>query len=493
MFKVPTQAIANSDMTNLEADKTQIAVARNIVDGRLCESPNLFPVTSPYDNSLTSYVANATPKMVKEAIRVAQAGANDMANMPGHERRRLLLVAADIVNERKDELAALICAETAKAIRDCNTELARALDVIRLSAEESIRIAGRHIPLEGSAVGQGRLACSALFPVGVVAGIVPFNAPVNLTCHKLAPGLAAGNSVVIKAPPQAPKTVEMLVRCFLDAGFPPKTIGLIHGEGDIGAVLVRDPRVDFLSFTGSAAGGLAVKQAAGTRGCILELGGIGPTIVHSDAEVDAAARAVAIAGFRLAGQSCASVQNLFVHTDIADEYSQKLVSLVEKLKFGDPSDPETDFGPVIDERSAERIEMSIKKAVQNGATLLTGGTRSGTLLAPTVLSGVQPEMNVAKHEIFGPVVALRRYEDISDPVDWISSTKQGINCGLFTDTNSVIQKVFRNTPVASIVVNGTSTFRPDQLPYGGTGNSGYGRESPADTVRAMCVERILVN
>lgn len=298
--------------------------------------------------------------------------------------------------------------------------------------------------------------------------------------------------MIVKAPPQAPRTVELLIRAFLDAGVPPEAIGLIHGGAEIGTALVRDSRVNFLSFTGSVNAGLAVKRDAGTRGCILELGGVGPTIVHKDANLDLATHMIAAAGFRLAGQSCASVQNLFVHTDLKAEFSKLLVDKVSALNVGNPSDITTDLGPVIDVASAERIERSVRAAVDAGAKILCGGRRSGLLLEPTVLCDVTQEMEVVRSEVFGPVVVIRDYSDRSEPAAWINGTGVGINCGLLTESQDMIQWAHNNISCAALIVNGTSTFRPDQLPYGGIGLSGYGRECPADTVRSMTVERFLV-
>jgi len=470
----------------------RMQIAENIVNGRSRSTGALQPVQSSYTGSIVSQLELANLSLVSEAVAVARSGAEVMADMPAFERRRLLLEAVEVIERRSEELAVMLCSETSKTIRESKTELRRTLDVVRLSADESIRLCGRHVSLDGSLVGHGKMAVSALFPVGVVAGIVPFNAPVNLTCHKLAPALASGNAMIVKAPPQAPKTVELFLRCFLDAGFPTQSIGLLQGGADIGSALIRDPGVDFLSFTGSLSGGMAVKQAAGTRGCILELGGVGPTIVHADADINFAVKSIVNAGFRLAGQSCASVQNLFVHEAIADIFIDQFVRLVEALNVGDPSDPKTDLGPVIDSHSAKRIECTIKDAVESGAKILIGGSRNGALLAPTVLTDVTSDMDVVKYEIFGPVVALQRYMDIVEPINWIRETRMGINCGVFSDTNSIVQQVYRNVPTAAVIVNGTSTFRPDQFPYGGVGQSGYGRESPADAVRAMSVERFLV-
>jgi acyl-CoA reductase-like NAD-dependent aldehyde dehydrogenase len=463
-----------------------------LIAGEIRSGGERRDVFSPYSGEIVSTVADATVEMVSEAVAAGRRGADEMAAMPPHERHEKLLLAAKLLGEQAYGIARMLCLETGKAIRDCAVELSRASEVVVLSAEESVRVSGRHIPLDASKAGHGKLAFSARFPMGLVAGIVPFNAPVNLSCHKIAPALAAGNAIVVKAPPQAPMTAELVVRAFLEAGFPPAAIGLLHGGAEAGAALVRDPRVDFLSFTGSHAAGLTIKEAAGTRGCILELGGVGPTIVHRDADVRKAADMVAIAGFRLAGQSCASVQNLFVHKDVLDRFTGLFLARVATLKTGDPLDPSTDLGPVIDMRSADRIMQTIEAAVGAGAKCMAGGTRDGLIIAPTVLTDVAPDMGIACREIFGPVVALRPYDHLEEPIEWIAGTQMGINCGLYTDSNSVIQQAFRSIPSAAIIVNGSSTFRPDQLPYGGVGRSGYGRESPADTIRAMTQERILV-
>ena len=463
-------------MTPKEPDNKAPAISRSIIAGRSREGTSLRELASPYTGEVITRVAEAGADLVAEAVAVGRAGADAMVSMPARERHARLLSAARLLDERAPMIARTLCLETGKAIRDCKVELSRASEVIVLSAEECVRLAGRQIPLDASTAGEGKLAFSARFPVGLVAGIVPFNAPVNLSCHKIGPALGAGNAIIVKAAPQAAMTIELTVRVFLDAGFPPAAIGLLQGGSDVGSLLVRDPRVDFLSFTGSHAAGLAVKQAAGTRGCILELGGVGPTIVHEDADLEKAVEAIAVAAFRLAGQSCASVQNLFVHREALDAFTERFLARVATLTLGDPLDPATDLGPVIDERSADRIMESIEAATAAGAKCLAGGTRDRLMIAPTVLTDVAPQMGIVCQEIFGPAVVLRPYQDLREPIGWIAGTQMGINCGLFTNSNAVIQQAFRSIPSAAIIVNGTSTFRPDQFPYGGSGKSGYGRE-----------------
>lgn len=476
----------------LNHDQLPALTVQNLVAGRYVGGGTPTEFFSPYDGVKVGGVELATPEITHEAVTGAASAAKIMKKMPPRERAKFLKKASEILTDRAESIAKTMCLETGKALRDTRVELARAADVVSFCADEAIRIEGRHISLEGSAVGQGKLAIALPVPIGVVLGIVPFNAPVNLACHKIAPALAAGNSIIIKAPPQAPKTLDMLARIFLDAGTPPEALSVIHGDADVGDALVEDPRVNYLSFTGSHKVGLEIKKKAGTRGCLLELGGLGPVIVHKDADLEKAAKMCCSAGFRLAGQSCASVQNLFVHNDVWDSFKERFLAHVTQLKLGDPMDPETDLGPVIDDRAAERIEASISGAVSTGAQVLLGGRRDGRMIEPTVIMDATPDMDIIKNEIFGPVVVLRRFDDLDDPINWIGETGQGINCGVFTDSNQVALKAAVEISCAAVIINGTCTFRPEQFPYGGTGKSGYGRESPRDSILAMTQERILV-
>lgn len=446
----------------------------------------------PFQNALVSRVHDCNAEDLDQALDGVVAGATRVAAMPAMERSAILHRAAALLKERAKLISTVLTRETGKTIRDARQELARATDVLRFCAEEAIRIEGRHLPIAGSPAGSGKVAFGLRYPVGVVAGIVPFNAPVNLACHKIGPAFAAGNAIVVKAPPQAPHTLSLVIEACLDAGLPADAIALLHGDGSLGAALVRDHRVNFLSFTGSSRAGLAIKAAAGTRGTILELGGVGPTIVHEDADVQLAAELCAGSGFRLAGQSCASLQNLFVHKDALDAFTDLFLEKVGALTSGNPQDAATDVGPVIDEAAASRIESWLTEAKAGGAKILVGGGRRGNVIEPTVITAATPQMKVVCEEVFGPLVVIRPFEDIGSVFKWIRDTGVGLNCGIFTKRHDVAFRAAREAPCAAIIVNGTSTFRPDQIPYGGLGNSGYGRESPRDTVMAMTQERILV-
>ena len=360
-----------------------------------------------------------------------------------------------------------------------------------LSAEEAIRIQGEQVPLDGTPMGAGKLAFLLRFPVGVVAGITPFNAPFNLACHKIAPAIAAGNTIVLKAPPQAPWVVSKLVELFADAGTPPGFVNLLFGNA-VGPALVRDPRVDFITFTGSSRVGAQIRASSGLRRVALELGGNGTTIVHADASVDEAAPLCARNSMRLAGQSCISVQNVYVHESIYEKFLERMVQEVKTLRLGDPLDAATDVGTLIDEAAARRVENWVAEAVATGARALTGARRHGAAYEPTVLVDVAPSMRVVCEEVFGPVVTVQRYKELAPLFEQISASEYGLHCGIFTKSIQVAFDALRALRVGGVIVNGTSTWRTDQLAYGGIRSSGIGREGPRYAMRDMTEERLVL-
>jgi acyl-CoA reductase-like NAD-dependent aldehyde dehydrogenase len=327
--------------------------------------------------------------------------------------------------------------------------------------------------------------------VGVVAGITPFNAPFNLACHKIAPALAAGNAIVLKAPPQSPCVVAKLVELFVDAGTPAGFVNLLYGN-TVGPALVRDPRVDFVSFTGSSRVGAQIKAASGLRRVALELGGNGTTIVHSDADVAEAATLCARNSMRLAGQSCISVQNVMVHESVYDAFLERMVAEVNLLRVGDPLDPATDVGTLIDEQAAKRVEQWVAEAIAQGARALTGGRRRAAHYEPTVLVDVQRSMRVVCEEVFGPVVTVQRYRELKSVFEQVSADQYGLHCGIFTKSLPVAFDAIRSLRVGGLIVNGTSTWRTDQLAYGGVKSSGIGREGPRYAIRDMTEERLVL-
>ena len=477
-------------MAAKRADATVRSIP-NLINGEWREADEAHEVIDPYRNVVVARAPRSSLHELDAALNAAVAAKAVMAAMPGYERAALLRRAKALLLERADSIAEVMTRETGKAIKDARGEVVRSQDTIELSAEEAVRIEGEQVPLDGSQMGAGKIAMMLRFPVGVVAGITPFNAPFNLACHKIAPALASGNSIVLKGPPQAPGVVHMLAQMFVDAGAPPGSINVLYGD-IVGPALVRDPRVDFITFTGSTMVGGEIKAASGLKRVALELGGDGPVIVASDASVEEAAPMCARNSMRLAGQSCISVQNVFVHESLYEPFVQRVTDEVKKLKAGDPMDPQTDVGTVIDERAAIRIESWIKEAVSQGARLMTGGKRDGAQVLPTVLADIKREMKVSCDEVFGPVVGIQKFSDIDDVFRHISASRFGLQCGIFTKSLPLAMRAVKEIRTGGVILNGTSTWRTDQLAYGGVKDSGIGREGPKYAIRDMTEERLVV-
>lgn len=450
-----------------------------------------YAVLDPYRAEIVAHAPQSSLADLDAALTAAVGAKDQAAAVPGFERAKLLRRVGALLVERADAIATVMARETGKAIKDAKGEVVRSQDTIELSADEAIRIEGQHVPLDGSAMGAGKIAMMLRFPVGVVAGITPFNAPFNLAAHKIAPAVAAGNVIVLKAPPQAPGTVHELVRLFVDAGTPAGVVNVLYGDV-VGPALVRDPRVDFVTFTGSSRVGAEIKAMSGLRRVALELGGNGATIVHADASVEAAAPLCARNAMRLAGQSCISVQVVYVHRSLYDRFVARVVEEVGTLKLGDPLDPATDVGTLIDEPAAKRVESWIREAEANGARILAGGRRRQAQIEPTVIVDVDPRMKVVCDEVFGPVVSLMPFDDPEAIYRQISSSRFGLQCGVFTSSVATAIDAVRKIRTGGVIINGTSTWRTDQLAYGGIKDSGIGREGPRYAIRDMTDERLVV-
>jgi acyl-CoA reductase-like NAD-dependent aldehyde dehydrogenase len=466
--------------------------ARNLIGGEWREAARNSTVADPYRGEAVGTAPVSTAADVDAAVAAASSAADQAAALPAYERAALLRRAAGLVERDVKPLAELMGRETGKAIKDAEAEIRRSLETMLLAAEEAIRIEGRHIPLDGSPMGAGKLAVMLRFPVGVVAAITPFNAPFNLAAHKIAPSIAAGNTMVLKPPPQAPLIVHRLAELVVEAGLPAGMLNVVHGGAEIGAALVADPRVDFITFTGSSRAGAAIKAASGLRRVALELGGNGATIVHDDAALAAAAQACARNSMRLAGQSCISVQSVYVQRGVYDAFLRLIEAEVRKLTLGDPLAPTTDVGTLIDEGAARRVESWVQEAALGGAQVLTGGRRRGAAFEPTVLTDVQPKMKVVCEEVFGPVVNVIAYDTLDQAFAAVNAGQYGLQAGVFTRSNEVTFKAIRALRVGGVIVNGTSTWRTDQLAYGGVKASGIGREGPRYAIEEMTEQRLVV-
>jgi acyl-CoA reductase-like NAD-dependent aldehyde dehydrogenase len=452
------------------------ATVRMLIGGQWRVGEQTYAVRDPYRGDIVARAPESSPQDLDDALNAARAARGVAAAMPGYERAALLRRVGALLAERVDDIALAMSRETGKAIADARGEVARSQDTIQLSAEEAVRIQGEQVPLDASQMGAGKMAFLLRFPVGVVAGITPFNAPFNLACHKIAPAIAAGNTIVLKAPPQSPWVVAKLVELFHDAGAPAGTVNVLY----------------FVTFTGSSRVGAEIKAASGLRRVALELGGNGSTIVCADADVDEAAALCARNSMRLAGQSCISVQNVYVHDSVYDRFAERMVARVGTMRLGDPLDPKTEVGTLIDERAAQRVEQWVNEAVAQGATLLCGGRRHGAAYEPTVLADVTPAMRVVCEEIFGPVATLQRFTEVEPLFERISEEQYGLHTGIFTRSLPLAFDAIRKLRVGGVIVNGTSTWRTDQLAYGGIKASGIGREGPKFSIRDMTDERLVV-
>jgi acyl-CoA reductase-like NAD-dependent aldehyde dehydrogenase len=444
-------------------------------------------VTSPFDGSVVGSVSLAGLEDVDAALTAATEGAKVWRRTPAHERMRILLRAAALADERAEAVAQTISAEAGKTITEARGEASRAGELIRLAAFEGTQLYGDSLPLDANpGTGFDKVGFTVRQPVGVVVAITPFNYPSLLVLHKVAPALAAGNAVLLKPARTTPLTALALAACFVDAGLPEGVLSVLTGPGgELGDALVGDPRVNKVSFTGSTLTGTRITQHAGVKKLSLELGASCPVVVLPDADIDAAAAAVALGGFVNAGQVCISVQRVITHPTITGDFLDALVPRVQKISTGDPGSTDTAMGTLITAQEAERVERSIRAAVQDGATLLTGGERDGAILAPAVVSDVDPRSPFSQDELFGPAVAVSTAADWQSAIAQANGTAYGLGAGIFTSDVSGAVRAIREIDAGTIHINWTPLWRADLMPYGGLKGSGIGKEGPRSAVAEM--------
>ncbi|HET7474661.1 MAG TPA: aldehyde dehydrogenase family protein [Dermatophilaceae bacterium] len=444
-------------------------------------------VTSPFDGAVVGSVCLAGREDVDTALAAATEGAQVWRRTPANQRMRILLRAAALADERAEAIAQTISAEAGKAITEARGEASRSGELIRLAAFEGTQLYGDSLPLDANpGTGFDKVGFTVRQPVGVVVAITPFNYPALLVLHKLAPALAAGNAVVLKPARTTPLTALALAACFVDAGLPEGVLSVLTGPGgELGDALVGDPRVNKISFTGSTITGTRITERAGVKKLSLELGASCPVVVLPDADIDAAAAAVALGGFVNAGQVCISVQRVITHPKIAGDFLDALVPRVQKISTGNPGSTDTGMGTLITPQEAERVERSIRTAVQHGATLLTGGERDGAILSPAVVSGVDPDSPFSQDELFGPAVAVSTAADWQSAIAQANGTAYGLGAGIFTSDVSGAVRAIREIDAGTIHINWTPLWRADLMPYGGLKGSGIGKEGPRSAVAEM--------
>jgi acyl-CoA reductase-like NAD-dependent aldehyde dehydrogenase len=435
-------------------------------------------------------VRASSPQQIRRMIDAAHA-AFEGDRLTPHERGRILDRVADLLAGRRAELLSVMQRETGFTTADCNGEISRTIDTLRLSAEEARRLCGEVVPLAGAA-GQGnRIAYTMRIPLGVVLAVTPFNAPLNTVTHKIAPALGAGNVVILKPAGQTPRTACLLASLFLEAGLPPHHLQVFHGSGAAVSLAMEDERVRFIAFTGSTEVGRLIQAKAGLRRTQMELGSIAFTILAEDANLNDALPKVVGAGYRKAGQVCTSVQVLLVHEAVAEKVEARLPGMVSALVYGDPRAENCATGPLISLGDAIRVEEWISEAVKKGARLLAGGTREGAVVAPTLLADIDPSMSVGCKEIFGPVVCIERFSDLGAAIARVNDTPFGLASGIFTASIPQAFRAIRELRVGGVHINQTSSSRVDMMPYGGSKDSGFGREGPRYAMHEMTEERLV--
>ena len=461
--------------------------------GSWSRSDRPLPVVNPYDGAACATTWLAGDAEFERAARAAVDAAPVMRALPAFERSAILRRAAGEIRRRREEFARTLALEAGKPIRDASTEIDRGAMTFEVAAEEARRIAGEVVPMDLAPHGRGRFAVTRRFPLGPVAAISPFNFPFNLSAHKVAPAIAAGNPIVLKPASKTPLSAMALAMVLETAGLPPGALSVLPMERTTGDRLVTDERFKLLTFTGSSAAGWAMKARAGRKRVLLELGGNAGVIVDETADLDHAVRRVAVGGFAYAGQSCISVQRVFVHAAVFDEFAARLVSSIERLAVGDPLDAATDVGPMIEEAEAARIEAWVQEAAREGARVLAGGRRTGrAIYLPTVLADAPETSKVCANEVFAPVVGLYRFEDFHDAVRRVNRSSYGLQAGVFTRDINRALAAFEALEVGGVMVNDVATYRVDHMPYGGVKNSGQGREGPRYAIEEMTELKLLV-
>ncbi|WP_163859826.1 aldehyde dehydrogenase family protein [Paenibacillus elgii] len=465
--------------------QTAIAKQKLFIGGQWVETENVHPIYNKYTGELFSQVCKAGEREVSLAVESAERAFREVPFTPEY-RYTVLSKVSVLLREQADEIAWIIAQEGGKPITDAKVEVIRSANTFLLAAEEAKHLKGDIVPTQATPGVGNRFIYTIKKPVGVVCAITPFNFPLNLVSHKVAPALAAGNPIVIKPASDTAAVALKLCELLEQAGVPAGYVQCVVGDGStVGEQLLHDQRITYYTFTGSPGVGKHIKQTIGLRKATLELGSNSATIVHEDGNVAKAAERLAKMAFAHAGQICISVQRIFVHKDVAQPFMKAFLGHVEKLKVGDPLDPATDVGPMISEKEAQRIEAWVNEAVREGANVLTGGTRQGSLFQPTVITNASKGMKVVDEEVFAPVVTVTTFDTIEEAIRLVNDSKYGLQAGIYTSSLSLSYQIPHLLEVGGVIINDTCCFRADQMPYGGVKESGIGREGPAYAIEEM--------
>ncbi|WP_392392319.1 aldehyde dehydrogenase family protein [Oceanobacillus jeddahense] len=462
------------------------------IGGKWVEKDEVIHVYDPQDNSVITTVPKASEADMLAAIEAAEEGAKIAGNMPVHERITIINKAADYIEDHRDIFAETIASEGSKTITEARGEVVRCINTLRLSAEEARRIIGETIPFDQMPGHENRVGYYYHFPIGIVAAITPFNDPLNLVAHKVGPAIASGNAIIVKPASMTPLSGLLLAEAFEAAGLPEKVLSVVTGSGrEIGDILVTHPSIRMVSFTGGVETGEKIAKKAGLKKLSMELGSNSPAIVLQDANIDDAVSSCVAGAFGAVGQNCIGVQRIFVETSKFDEFVRKFVKETKKYKTGNKKDETTDMGPLISEKEAIRVEEWVNEALEENAILLTGGKRDGAFYTPTVLMNVATDAKIATEEIFGPVVLLFEVENLTEAIEKANQVNYGLQAGIFTNDINLAFQAIQQLEVGGIMVNDSSDYRIDGMPFGGVKGSGLGREGVKYTIQEMTEPKVV--
>lgn len=469
-----------------------VATHAFLVDGKWIEDGEMMEVKAPYDGAVVGRIFQGTRQHAEAAIAAAVKAFGTTRRLPTFERQRVLRRVSEGIAQRKEEFSRTLCQEAGKPIKQARAEVERAIFTFTVAAEESTRIYGEYLPLDWQEFTAGRWGIVRRFPLGPIAGITPFNFPLNLVAHKVAPAIAAGCPMVLKPAPQTPLCSLLLAEVVQQAGWPDGALNVLPLSNEDAGVLVSDDRLKMISFTGSTTVGWQIKKNSGKKKVILELGGNAGVIVHSDADLAYAAERCIAGGFGYAGQTCISVQRILVEHSAYGKFTDLLLAGVKELKTGDPLEETTDVGPLIRESDAIRATDWVQEAVRGGARLLCGGTRRGSIVEPAVLTGTKSEMKVNCQEIFAPVVSVEPYNDFDEAVRQINHSAYGLQAGIFTRDAKLMFQAYEELEVGGVIAGDVPSFRIDHMPYGGIKDSGLGREGLRYAIEEMTEPKLMV-
>lgn len=462
------------------------------IAGEFRTTSKILEIKNSYTSEVIAKTYLAENSDLEEAIVKAHNSMPVMKELPVYERYSILMSLSRELSEKKSYFSEILSMEACKPVKYASGEVDRAIQTLVIAAEEAKRLPGEYLSVDWTKAGNGKEAWVKYFPVGIVAGIAPFNFPLNLAMHKVAPAIAAGCPIILKPSSSTPLSMLEFAKLVDNTNLPKGAFSVLPMDRITGNNLVTDERIKLLTFTGSPEVGWKMKADAGKKKVVLELGGNAGVIISKSADINEAVNKCVVGGFAFSGQVCIHTQRIYVNKDIFAEFSEKFISKVEKLKIGQPLDPETDISAMIDDNNAIRVEKWVNEAVENGAKILCGGIRKGSVYSPTVLTHTNPNMKVCSLEVFGPVVILEPFDNFENAVDVINNSNYGLQAGVFTNNLSEMNYAFNYIDVGGVIINDVPTFRVDHAPYGGIKDSGLGREGVKYAIHDMLEPKVLI-